>query len=142
MKTNRFVSVHYVTIHRELERQGVSYKKLKRIAAERNEELRADLVQRMAQYQPEELGFIDESSKDEKTIGRRYGQSKKGTQASRKQVFVRGRQTSITGLLTMDGMVAGTVVEGSMTKVMFLEFLEFMVVSTFKVYQILDSTFW
>src|SRR6267154_3939242 len=37
LDTNRFVSVHYATIHRELERVGVSLKKLKRIAKERNE---------------------------------------------------------------------------------------------------------
>ena len=32
LQTNRFISVHYSTIHRELERAGVSTKKLKRIA--------------------------------------------------------------------------------------------------------------
>jgi len=37
LDTNRFVSVHYVTIHCELERVGISLKKLKRIAKERNE---------------------------------------------------------------------------------------------------------
>ncbi|KIJ91870.1 hypothetical protein K443DRAFT_70464, partial [Laccaria amethystina LaAM-08-1] len=37
LETNRFISVHYVTIHRELERAGVSSKKLKRIALEHNE---------------------------------------------------------------------------------------------------------
>src|SRR6266852_3543567 len=37
LKTNHFISVHYVTIHRELDRAGMSHKKLKRIAKERNE---------------------------------------------------------------------------------------------------------
>jgi hypothetical protein len=32
LETNRFISVHYITIHRELERAGVSPKKLKCIA--------------------------------------------------------------------------------------------------------------
>jgi len=82
----------------------------------------------MAQYGPEELGFIDETSKDERTVSRRYGRSKKGTRATKKQVFIRGRRTSTTGLLTIDGIVAGTVVEGSMTKEMFMEFLEYTVV--------------
>ena len=35
LKTNRFISVHYVTIHRELCRAHVSLKKLKKIASER-----------------------------------------------------------------------------------------------------------
>src|ERR1700683_2547474 len=51
LQTNRFISVHFTTIFRELERAGMSRKKLKRIAIERNEERRADFVARMAQYQ-------------------------------------------------------------------------------------------
>jgi transposase len=50
LQTNRFISVHYTTIHRELERAGVSTKKLKRIACERDEDKRADFILRMAQY--------------------------------------------------------------------------------------------
>lgn len=84
---------------------------------------------RMAQYLPEEIGFVDEMSKDERTWGRRYGRSKKGKRAEKSQPFVRGRRTSTEALLTLDGFVAGTVVEGSMTKELFLEWLEFNVVS-------------
>jgi len=132
LKTNRFISVHYATIYRELKRRGVSLKKLERVAKERNDEIRAEFIGRMAQYGPEEIGFIDESSKDERTICRRFGRARKGTQAAKQQVFIRGRRTTITGLLSMNGLVAGTVVEGSMTKAMFMEFLEFTVVRTVK----------
>ncbi|KAF5370980.1 hypothetical protein D9615_006310 [Tricholomella constricta] len=60
LETNRFISVNYTTIHRELERTNVSRKKLKRIALERNEPRRAAFILRMAQYSPEEIGFLDE----------------------------------------------------------------------------------
>jgi transposase len=129
LKTNRFISVNYPTIYRELERAGVSRKRLKRIAAERNENQRADFIRRMAQYTPEEVLFMDEMSKDERTVGRRYGRSKKGNRALKKQPFVRGRRTSTEATLTLDGIIAVTAVEGSMTKVMFLDYLEFNVVS-------------
>ncbi|KAF9001463.1 hypothetical protein BDQ17DRAFT_1490565, partial [Cyathus striatus] len=56
----------------------------------------------MAQYSPEEIGFIDETSKDEHTVRR-------------------------ANLLFM--VVACTVVESSMTKLMFLDWLEHDVVS-------------
>ena len=56
LQTNRFVSLHYTTIHRELVRAGVSSKKIKKIASERNEAIRADFIRRMAQYAPEQLG--------------------------------------------------------------------------------------
>ncbi|TFK59144.1 hypothetical protein BDN72DRAFT_733191, partial [Pluteus cervinus] len=37
LKTNRFVSAHYTTIHNELMRLNISRKKLKKIASERDE---------------------------------------------------------------------------------------------------------
>jgi len=82
----------------------------------------------MAQYLPEELGFLDETSKDARTSRRSSGWSKKGKRAEKKQVFVRGRRTSAEALLTLDGIIAGTVVKGSMTKATFLQYLEFIVV--------------
>ena len=48
--------------------------------------------------------------------------------AVKKQVFVCGRRTSTTELLTLDGIVVGTVIEDSMTKETFMEFLEYTVV--------------
>ena len=60
LTTNRFISLHYTTVHRALERAGVSRKRLKKIAYERSEPLRADFIGRMAKYEPEELGFLDE----------------------------------------------------------------------------------
>ena len=128
LETSRFISAHFKTIHLELVRAGISTKKLKKIAAERNEDLRADYIRHIAQYSAEQLGFIDEVSKDERTSARSRGRSKKGTRAVKKSVFVRGRRFSATGLLTIDGLVSNTVVEGSMTRDLFLEYLEFSVV--------------
>ena len=129
LDTNRSISVHFTTIYRELERSGVSLKKLRRIAKERDENLRADFVRTMGQYSPEEIGFLDEFSKDERTLHRRHGRSKRGKRVVMRGAFVRGRQVSGEGLLTLDGIVASTVVEGSMTHEKFLHFLEHSVVS-------------
>ena len=129
LKTNRFISVHYTTIHRALQQTQISRKKLQKIAAEQNKGAHADFMLWMSQYAPDELGFIDETSKDERTIGRRYGRSKKGQRATKKQPFIRGRRISTEALLSLDGIVAARVVEGSMTKEMFLEWLEHNVVS-------------
>ena len=82
----------------------------------------------MAQYQPEQLGFLDEMSKDEHTSFRSYGRSTKGIRAVKKGVFVRGRRFSVEGLLSIDGMISNTVVEGSMTKARFMQYLEHSVV--------------
>jgi transposase len=129
LATNRFMSVHWTTIQRTLERAGISVKKIRRIAQERNEDVCADFVRQMGQYGPEEIGFLDEFSKDERTLHRRRGRSKKGTRSVMRGAFVRGRRVSGEGLLTLDGIVASTVVEGSMTRDKFLFFLEHSVVS-------------
>lgn len=103
----------------------MSYKKLKCIAIERDEGRCAEFIARMAQYDANEIGFIDEVSKDERTIGRRYGRSQKGIQAVKKQPFIRGRQFTMDALLTLEGISAATVVEDAMTKVLFLQWLEY-----------------
>src|SRR6267154_943298 len=83
---------------------------------------------------PSSLDFSTRSQKM-RTPGRRYGRSRKGRRAQKKQVFVRGRRVSAEALLTLDGIVAGTVVKGLMTKAMYMEYLALNVVS------ILDSSF-
>lgn len=128
LDTNRFISVHYTTIHRELTRVGISLKKLKRIAKERNEEKRMNFLIRMSQYSPEQLGFLDETSKDERTAGRLRGRAATGQRACSHQVFVRGQRVSGLGLLSVDGMAASSVVEGSFTTIKYLEFLQSTVV--------------
>ena len=83
----------------------------------------------MAQYDPDELGFLDEMSRDAHSISQRFGRSRKNQHAMKKQPFVRGRRTSTTSFLTLEGITASTVVEGSMTKELFHTFLEEIVVS-------------
>ena len=112
LQTNRFISAHFTTVHWELVRAGISEKKIKKVASERNEDLQADFIAWMGQYLPEQLGFLDEVSKDECTAFRTHGHSRKGTRAVMKGVFVRGQRFSAEGLLSIDGMVASMVVEG------------------------------
>ncbi|KAF7348782.1 Transposase domain-containing protein [Mycena venus] len=127
LKHNRFISVHFTTIFRELERMGMSRKKLKKIAAERNENVRNDYLRRISEYPAEYLGFLDETSKNDRTLSRGYGRAKKGHRARKKEKFVRGTRLTATGLLTVDGMMANTVVEGSMKRADYLEFIEYEV---------------
>ncbi|KAJ6505673.1 hypothetical protein C8R47DRAFT_967791 [Mycena vitilis] len=105
---NRFISVHYTTIHRTLERAGLSYKLLKDIAAERSEPSRLDYIREASQYPADYLGFLDETSKNDRTISRRRGRSKKGQRAIKRHKLV---------------------VEGSMHRDEYLAFLEHQVVS-------------
>ena len=83
LHTNWFISIHFSTVFSEIQRAGVSCKKLKRITAERDEGHRAAFIAHMAQYDATEIGFIDEVLKDERTVWRQYGWSWKGSRLSR-----------------------------------------------------------
>ena len=93
LKTNRFISALSRLILRlstgSLNVLVYQPKKLKKIAFEHNENLRADYMRHMACYSPEQFGFLNEVSKDEKTAERSRGRSRKGTRAVKKSVFVR-----------------------------------------------------
>ncbi|KZT24285.1 hypothetical protein NEOLEDRAFT_1032120, partial [Neolentinus lepideus HHB14362 ss-1] len=117
LEMNRFISVHFTTIHWELEHAGISLKKLRKVAAEQDEDLCADFVQQMSQYSADQLAFLDEVSKDERTPMWKNGCSQQGHRAT-----MRG------GVLTVDGLVASLVVYGSLKQEPFLHFLEHTVV--------------
>jgi hypothetical protein len=106
----------------------MSHKKLKIIAKERNKPLQHDCMWHMEQYSPKQLGFLDETSKNDKAPGQRYGWGKKRICTQMKQVFVWGWWLSAEGLMTAEGIVASTVVEGSMKWEGFLQFLANQVV--------------
>ncbi|KAG1883119.1 hypothetical protein F4604DRAFT_1500179, partial [Suillus subluteus] len=65
----------------------------------------------MAQYMPDELCFIDETSVDECTSFWRYGHAKKSQCASMRA-------------LSIDGVIAGHVIEESLRRKGYLHFLE------------------
>ncbi|KAJ7347866.1 hypothetical protein DFH08DRAFT_699149, partial [Mycena albidolilacea] len=124
LKHNHFISVHYTTIHRELEHVGMSRTILKEIAMERSEPSRMDYMWEASQYPAEYLGFLDETSKNDKTPGRHHGRGRKGQHAIKRRKIVCGRHVTGMGLLTCQGMIACKVVEGSMHRTQYLEFLE------------------
>ena len=93
-----------------------------------NKPLWNDYMWCMVQYSLEQLGFLYETSKNDKTPGWQYGRGRKGRWAQMKQVFVWGCWLSAEGPLTVEGIVASTVVEGLMKCDGFLHFLENQVV--------------
>jgi predicted DNA-binding protein with PD1-like motif len=78
----------------------MSQKKLKCIALEFNEELHAAFIACMSQYDATEIGFIDEVSKDEQTLGWHYVHSSRGKLAHAHQPFVHGHCVSLEALLS------------------------------------------
>jgi hypothetical protein len=69
------------------------------------------------------LMFGDVASKDERTSAHRWGWSLRGTQCVQRKCFVRGRQFSILPILTLDGIIAYDIIEGSVMSEWFVQFL-------------------
>jgi len=80
-------------------------------------------------YTPNQLIFLDESAKDERSLSRLYGYSLRNTPAQKKVVFVRGKRYTILPALTLDGFVAIDIFEGSCDKKKFVDFVLDQVVS-------------
>lgn len=117
-------NVSISTMWRSLVYCGITRKKLHKAAKERNELLRSAFMARIgSQYTSNQLIFLDESSKDERTISRGYGYSELNTRAVKKVVFIRGKRYTLLPAFTLDGIIAIDIIEGSCTKDRFKEFV-------------------
>ena len=93
------------------------------------------------EFQLEQLIFLDESSKDERTSSRNYGYSFANQIAVKKIVFLRGIRYTILPALTVDGFIACDIMKGSCTKERFRTFILSQVVSISNLYLSLNYLF-
>ena len=131
LRTRRNVRVSVPTLTRTLRRIHFTNKNVSGRALERNEQQRAVFMNNIADIvlNPDMLMFGDEAAKDERTSARRRGWSGLGHRCVQRKCFVRGRRYSILPILTLDGIVAYDIIEGSVTSERFLQFLRELVVS-------------
>ena len=103
---------------------NILHVKLQKAALERNEITRAHYLATIGEYYTRnQLVFIDESYKDERSLSRLYGYSLKNIHAQKKVVFIRGKRYTILPALILDGFVAIDVFEGSCDKKRFVDFI-------------------
>jgi hypothetical protein len=78
---------------------------------------------KIANYQPEQFVFVDETRKDDRTTYRRRGRARRGHRAESRVQFVRGVGYSVLPALTIDGFLSAEVVAGSFKKATFEHFI-------------------
>jgi hypothetical protein len=111
-------------LHDNLKDLGITYKRLKRAATEQDEAYRTEWLHNItANYTADQLVFLDESSKDDRTILRRYGRAPSGKRAVDAVPLDRGVRYSILPALTINGYMAVRVVEGSIDGAEFYDFV-------------------
>jgi hypothetical protein len=124
------VHISRTALHLNIRDAGLSFKLLRRAAAERDEDLRQEWKQDVnAHFIASQMVFIDETSKDERTIYRHYGRSIVGRRATINANFVRGERYSLVAALSLDGYEAVRVVPGSVDGEEFMDFIVNDVVS-------------
>jgi hypothetical protein len=130
IKRHRFASIP--TLHRALRSLQFTRKIVSASAAEQNEGLRAMYMNRIGAEARDAnmLVFIDEAAKDRRTSARQYGRVSKGECCRIDKYFIRGIRYSILPALTLDGIIAYDIVEGSVDAERFLSFLKEHVVCT------------
>ena len=103
---------------------GYSFKMLHKAASERDEEERAAFRNWAGDFVTADMVVTaDESSKDNRTIFRRWGRSIRGTPAGVHTKFTRGERYSILAAISVDGYVATRVVLGSVDSHEFFKFI-------------------
>ena len=118
------VHISKSALHQNILDAGITFKLLRRAAAERDEDFRQEWKEDFnAHFMASQLVFVDETSKDDRTIYRHYGRSIAGTRATVRANFVRGDRFSMVAALSLDGYEAVRVVPGSVDGEEFLDYI-------------------
>ena len=77
----------------------------------------------MRKFSREQLVFVDESAKDERTSCRRFGYALFGKRAEKKCVFVCGKRYTVEAALGISGIITHKIQEGAMSSNDFYDFV-------------------
>lgn len=80
-------------------------------------------------FWPEQLIFLDESAKDERTTCRQYGYPPRNKRAVKKVVYIRGTQYTLLSAMSLDNIITLDIMQGSCNKERFFKFILAKVVS-------------
>ena len=111
------------SIGRALRRISWTRTAMRRIAQQRDADLRDYYLHRMSKYKSYQLVFVDESGVDRRAGYRRWGWSPKGTSPVQVTKFGRGQRWHILPAYAQDGIMLRRVYQGSTDTAMFEDFI-------------------
>jgi len=94
------------------------------LALERNQDARDDWIQRLSEWNADQLLFVDESAANERTMDRKYGWAPIGLPCKETQSIKRSERWSILPAYSLDGYIAWDIIHGSYNTVLFNTFIE------------------
>lgn len=117
------VEVSPSTISRTLKAMGWSRKTARRVAQQRDDELRDLYLHRVSQYEANQLVFVDESGCDKKAGQRRMGWAPRGKTPVKINRLNRDKRYQILPAYTVDGILLARVYTGSTDAPWFEDFI-------------------
>jgi len=124
VQVTKNIPISRSAICRYIKDAGFTHKKLKMHAAERNEEeAEAWMMETNSEFIAEQLVSVDETSKDGRTMWRRYGYAPIGQEAIQHAPFPRGERWSLCPAMTVNGYIVKLAVPGSVQTADFTRFI-------------------
>jgi len=117
------IEVNQSTISRALKRIDVTRKRLKVVAAQRNEELRSHWLYLLQDFEASQLVCVDESGSDERRSDRHYGYAERGVKAQVQRFLQKRERVSVLPAYTIDGYIAALTFKGTCTGELFEDFI-------------------
>lgn len=117
------------TLSRVLQRLDITHKRVAKSALERDELVRATWQAEYGDIPAESFVWLDESSIDNRTAQRTEGWAPRGVACVRRATFIRGERFSLLPALSLDGIIALDIFEGSVNKDRFISFVRDQLVS-------------
>jgi transposase len=125
----RDVEVSIATVSRALRRLAITHKHVAKEALERDELVHAAWQAEYGDIPMDAFVWVDEASVDDRTNQWRDGWALLGRACVRRYTFIRGQRFSILPALSVDGIIALDIFEGSVTKERFIRFIREQLVS-------------
>ena len=120
----RGINVDESTICRFLKEANFSKKKMRLVAMQRSEELRAKYLSEVVLYNPNMLVFIDETGSNRKDAMRKFGYSPRGQRCITKKFLVRGQRVSAIAALSSERVLDVKFIYSSVSGETFTKFIE------------------
>lgn len=117
-----------------LQKEEYSRKKVSQIALQRTQESRINYKINIADELADWMIFLDESAVDSRVAQRTHGYTPVGARCVQRTALVRGKRLSILPALSLRGIIALDIFEGSVDRARFIDFLREQLVPILRPY--------
>jgi hypothetical protein len=120
------IVISAVTLHRNLQEVGLTWKLLRKLTLERDEALRLNWQEFVLEHGEGyrcEFVVVDETSKNDHSTTQRYGYALSGERAELVDVFVHGDHYSLVAVMTVSRYITAHAVPGSFNVMSFYDFI-------------------